>query len=576
MTGYSRRTHIVRISDAKPGDPPSDTYIDVEVLDAIAFQTGRGEEVVLHIDNSDPYIVDDTGGGHDKSPDEPTQRTHMKRVTSKTDPTQKLDIEVMDILAFQDQRGEEWILDAQALPGVSNAVFNTTDGSGDSFATRRVHDEKIADPFGEKDPTSYLTSQRCDAVAFRGAKGKEVVFACPSNDDPNSSDPRASTYVWSPVGYDPTDESDRAVKPPSLSDSGDKHNYLNFVKDAGGFLTGDEKIQMGPFWWIRKVVNGGAGLMVIGLRTSSIDATGAPPRPFPFTKFAYDSDAYDVMTLDQALINPQATQPATVNPPSSAMLGASYMFTIGPPTVFVSNQDWGGISATQTDTYRELVFNIAAIKAQLPPGATTLTISAVAPIVTGYMTAASPHGPYLQGSIVTGHDVSSVYATSADGAIAEATREYMTIPGMISVANAVAYPAGPLWPTLWTVAADITQQNLIGVSFFWQATGYTYRSKNIDRKQALTFTGGSSGVCSDQVTGRVAPLDKWTGASSEVMWSSPPFVPALSLGQSVQPAAGFSWTIDLKTLKFISPADDGSAFPPAWPSDPNAPAQATP
>jgi hypothetical protein len=270
MTNYTRRTHIVRISDAKPGEPPSKKYIDVEVLDAIAFRTANGKEVILNMDasKSDPLIVDETGGGHDKAPAEPTQRTHMKRITSRTDPAQKLDVEVMDVLAFRDQRGEEWILDMQATTGEGPAIFDQTDNTGASASTRRVHDEIISKPNGKSkldvlsDPAvKYLTSQRCDAIAFRTVLGKEVIFSCPSNDDPNSSDKRAPTFT-TPTGYDPKDETSEAVIPPSLSVSGDKNNYISFVDGAAGFMTGAEKISMGPFWWIRKVASGGGFIVV--------------------------------------------------------------------------------------------------------------------------------------------------------------------------------------------------------------------------------------------------------------------------------------------------------------------------
>jgi hypothetical protein len=263
-SGPTRRTHIVRISPddppVKPGDPPSDNYIDIEVLDAIAFRTDRGEEMILNMaaDTIVPYIVDDTGGGHGKTPgSDTTRRSHMKRIVSDD---QKLDIEVLDVVAFRDQRGEEWILDMHDTNG-EPSVFNTTDGTGDNKSTRRTHTEKIGVPYGTKDPSQYIKSERCDAMAFRTITGKEVIIKCPSNDDPNSTDPRADTHVWSPEGYDPSNED--GPKPPKNSDP---HNYVSFLKDDKGdpvgFATGDEKISMGPLWWVRKISTSG-GLLVV-------------------------------------------------------------------------------------------------------------------------------------------------------------------------------------------------------------------------------------------------------------------------------------------------------------------------
>jgi hypothetical protein len=271
---YTRRTHIVRV----PDDPDTGNYIDVEVLDAISFKTTDGHDVILTMkaEAADPYIVDDTGGGHERKPGKGTSRSHMKRITSKTDPTQQLDVEVADIMAFTDTNGRVWVLDMKATTGEGPSVFDSLDGSGDSKATRRVHSEKVAVPPGSKDPAnkSYLTMQRCDNIAFRTINGQVVVLSSPSADDGSGS--RAETFT-TPSGYDPTDDGPSAVVPPKLKDTGDKHNYVAFVKDATGVFTGDEKIQMGPFWWIRKIA-GGVNYLLITVDATA-HAVGSAPSP---------------------------------------------------------------------------------------------------------------------------------------------------------------------------------------------------------------------------------------------------------------------------------------------------------
>jgi hypothetical protein len=271
---YTRRTHIVRI----PDDPDTGNYIDVEVLDAISFKTTDGHDVILSMkaEASDPYIVDDTGGGHERKSGR-SSRSHMKRITSKTDPTQQLDIEVADIIALKDTNGRVWVLDMKATTGDGPSLFDSVDGSGDSKASRRVHSEKISVPFGSKDKanTNYLTMQRCDNIAFRTINGQVVVLSSPSADD--GSGPRAETFT-TPSGYDPSDDSASAVVPPMLKDTGDKRNYVKFVKDASGVFTGDEKIQMGPFWWIRKIA-GGQTYLVITVNAHTTSSGGAAPPP---------------------------------------------------------------------------------------------------------------------------------------------------------------------------------------------------------------------------------------------------------------------------------------------------------
>ncbi len=273
----TRRTHIVRITDPDtPPDPANPSgqgnYIDVEVLDAIAFRTTGNKEVILSLDakKSTPYIVDKTGGGHDKSPSKATQRTHMKRVQS-SDGTSAIDVEIVDCWAATDQNGGSWILDMQPGSGGGTA-YNISDGSGDAKSTRRQHNEIVSSPFGKAKADaakSYVTSVRTDNIAFRKVNGHEVILSCPSCDDTNAQGvdfKRADTHT-TPQGYDPSDTSDAAVKPPSLDDSGDQHNYVCFVKGDDGksksIMTVDEKIDMGPFWWIRKVESGGNYLVIL-------------------------------------------------------------------------------------------------------------------------------------------------------------------------------------------------------------------------------------------------------------------------------------------------------------------------
>jgi hypothetical protein len=273
MSNFTRRTHVVRCFDDDKAQ-----FVDVEVLDAIAFRIDGGKEVVLSMEqsNSQPYIVDDTGGEHGQKPKDPTQRTHMKRITAKNDATQMLDVEVMDIMAFNDQNGGQWILDMKATTGEGPDIFDTTTSTGSKASTRRGHDEKIAITPGEKNPSLYVTSQRCDAIAFRTIMGQEVIFSCPSSDDPNSSSPRAKTFIVSPTGYDPADDS---IVPP---DNKDPHNYVKFVKGANGFITGDTPISMGPFWWIRKISGGDIFVVQIDITTQNnvFSTPDTPPALF--------------------------------------------------------------------------------------------------------------------------------------------------------------------------------------------------------------------------------------------------------------------------------------------------------
>lgn len=275
---FTRRTHIVRISDAKPGDPPSDAYIDVEVLDAISFAGEGGKEMVLNMpqENVKACIKDSTGGEHGKEPGQPTRLSHMKRIVSEADPSQMLDIEVIDILSFRDTRGTEWILDMNSTNG-QPSVFNSTEGTGSSKSTRRTHNEKVRiDPKDTKSDSGFMTIERCDSIAFRTVRGEEMIVDCPSSDDPESGKQRASTFITSPRDYDPNNP-DGPVPPKNE----DENVYVAFVKDADGFLTGKTKISQGPFWWIRKISAGDIIVVQIDIKKKNFPTgtEGSGPKP---------------------------------------------------------------------------------------------------------------------------------------------------------------------------------------------------------------------------------------------------------------------------------------------------------
>jgi hypothetical protein len=232
----TRRTHIVRIGT------DTNRYIDIEVLDAVSFKTKSGKEMTLNLPGAQavPYIVDNTGDNNGKSTLNATRRSHMKQITSTTDATQIVDVEVLDAIAFKDDQGKEWIMN---LPDDGSlSVYNTTTGAGPTNSTRRVHDEKIySDP---TDKTSdYMTVERCDTMCFRTTNGDEMIIEMPSYDD-GSNTGRADS-ITTPANYDPTTT---AVVPPQNTDPS---VYAFFPAASKGAMTHDQKIACGPLWWPR-------------------------------------------------------------------------------------------------------------------------------------------------------------------------------------------------------------------------------------------------------------------------------------------------------------------------------------
>lgn len=196
MSGASRKTHVVRV---RSGDPDNETYVDIEVLDAISFKTTNGKEMILSLPAKQavPYIVDDTGAGNEKKPGRATRRSHMEHVTGN-EKTGFFDAEVIDMISFNDQNGEEWILDMSEPQG-------------------RTHSEEVNN---KEDPTEGLIIERSDMMAFRTTNGKEMIINMASCDDGSTA--RADTDM-TPPDYDPNGGS----APP---DNDDPHFYVTFMK----------------------------------------------------------------------------------------------------------------------------------------------------------------------------------------------------------------------------------------------------------------------------------------------------------------------------------------------------------
>ena len=85
-----------------------------------------------------------------------------------------------------------------------------------------------------------------------------------------------------------------------------------------------------------------------------------------------------MLTLAGALIDKVVSTPI-VNPPSSDMLADYYMFSVAPAYNFDSSFDFEGLTVTEHFHANLLFFNLSKIKADLPPKATSVTISANMP-----------------------------------------------------------------------------------------------------------------------------------------------------------------------------------------------------
>jgi hypothetical protein len=313
MSQFTRRTHVVRIHDDDADG--SGQYVDVEVVDAVSFRTDNGKEMILNMpaEKAVPYIVDDTGDGSEKTPSRATRRSHMERIKGDPDKTQFFDVEVLDMISFRGQNGEEWIL---VNPSKDAVPFNKTDG-GSGRATRRTHTEKVG-LTGATQSDGEITIERCDMMAFRTMNGQEMIIKMESYDD--GSGDRAETKI-DPDGYDP-----KKAKPEPPKNT-DPHVYVKFVK-GGGVQTGKTKIAQGPLWWIRKVGFGAIVFVTVEYTITSKSAIPATPG-IQLINMPYGQGIYNVLgTIDEAL--PDASPAKVENPVTDAMLDTLYQWTPSP------------------------------------------------------------------------------------------------------------------------------------------------------------------------------------------------------------------------------------------------------
>lgn len=270
----TRRIHVVRIKN--PNDK-GNTYVDVAVLDAIGIRTASGDEALFEVmafsgdqddasaassgaeervydmpaANAAPLIVDSTGDGSAKGDPKDagakfSRKSHMKRLTNKTNPNQFIDVEILDAVALKGPNGSEVAL---IMPqGTSKAMVLDATGSqlnvpAGPDTTRALHVIKLksGDPKipGSGDPKKFLLVERTDKIAFKGPNGHEFLLTAPNDDDASANDT---------TNYSLDDDGNATVPP----DNTDPNPYVVFPPDSQGpFLGADVPTNQGLLWWIK-------------------------------------------------------------------------------------------------------------------------------------------------------------------------------------------------------------------------------------------------------------------------------------------------------------------------------------
>jgi hypothetical protein len=259
---YTRSTHTVRITN--PSSPS--LWVDVEVIDKVVFRGPNGEEFMYSMTKAYPYVLDKTGDGDTIGDSFSCSRaSHMTRLVGVADPTQMIDVEVLDAIAFIGPNNEEFVL-LMPQTGIKEAVVDNTGnnlaiGATDT-TTRAVHIAELkeltdgttfdTDSGLSNAPTApatgrILLAKRVDAVAFTGPNQSEWLMLIPKSAAVN-----IDTTVY-------TTDSDGNSVPPENTDP---NPYIRWPQaSAGPWVSGvgapdaiadpDAPIAaQGPLWWI--------------------------------------------------------------------------------------------------------------------------------------------------------------------------------------------------------------------------------------------------------------------------------------------------------------------------------------
>jgi hypothetical protein len=184
--GTSRVVHVVRCKNPKNSQMYVDVkVIDAIGYQTVNGDTGM---FYCPAKSAVPLIVDNTGDGNGVTSGNPSRASHMVRLTGSTDPSMVIDVEVLDAIAFQSVNGMQFML-TMAPGGefiVDNTDGNLANAVDD--ASRGLHVVKLAAPAasGATSPTA-LYVKRLDAVAFESVSGEQNLIFQPG-DGPNEID----------------------------------------------------------------------------------------------------------------------------------------------------------------------------------------------------------------------------------------------------------------------------------------------------------------------------------------------------------------------------------------------------
>jgi hypothetical protein len=307
----TRTIHVVRITNPQT----SSLFLDVAVLDKIAFQRGDGTEVVYDVSptNVVPYIKDPTGDlGDVGDPNDCSRVSHLKRITygvgkngdayagnESNRPNYMFDAEVLDAFTLRTTRSMSSEDEESFIIPVDKAVITVTDNTGNGLddspnsPTRAAHISELdvnSTPSDEGGTTGNpdglcIIIQKTDAIAVQSTNGIEALLYMP----------------WSGADINDITQYDDNGDPP---ENADPNPYIVWPMGSVGPWTGNggvdtnapdpdfcPVVDQGPLWWIKNANPGPQWWMI----RQDFEVTSITP-PNPVGQ-PYETDGPDMPSI---------------------------------------------------------------------------------------------------------------------------------------------------------------------------------------------------------------------------------------------------------------------------------------
>jgi hypothetical protein len=188
-----------------------------------------------------------------------TRRSHMKRITGAPDDTEFVDVEVLDGVAFRDDSGKEWVMYLPDDDNL-DVYNTTTGQGDISSTRRVHDEQLYSDPTDKTSASITVERCDTMCFRSTGGEEMVIVMPSSDDGvDPgaltNGGDVQRADTVTTPPDYDPNGTT---VVPPPNTDPDIYAIFPPGSKgpptgDSGSDKTKNPKIACGPLWWPRGI-----------------------------------------------------------------------------------------------------------------------------------------------------------------------------------------------------------------------------------------------------------------------------------------------------------------------------------